>query len=271
MAIWHKKDNKLFIVLIPIVNLVNYFITYKNITLNTYFFLTLFIDTIQGYMTWLIVRYVIIKMEKKSPLIDFTFKRLFLQLFYTSLAGLFFIIVTTELLNAIAKDKPVPLNFYQLDIWIYEIWILVINGIYISLYYYLFWKKSEQKLQTAKTLNSDGITVNIGNKSVRIALNDVCGFYVEEGVTFILDNTNKTYIINTSLDKLEQRLSSIQFFRVNRKFILHHSAVVAFNKIENKKLLVLTSPENNLPEELFISRLKAPKFKKWFKQNSVPL
>ncbi len=116
MTIWQKKDIKLFLVLIPIINLVNYFITYDNVILNTYFFLTLLVDTLQGYLAWLIIRYIIIRMEKKSPLLNLTFQRLFLQLFYTCLSGLIFIILATEILNTIAKDKPVPLNFYQLDI-----------------------------------------------------------------------------------------------------------------------------------------------------------
>jgi hypothetical protein len=267
MTVWKNKDVKLFLVLIPVINLINYFITYDNIVINGYFFLTLFIDTLQGLVTWLIVRYVIIKMELKSPLVNFTFYRLFRQLFYTILAGLGFIIITTEILNALAKDKPVPLNFYQLDIWIYAIWILVINGVYISLYYYLLWKNSEQKLQKANTLKTDGISVREGNKKIKIELNDIRGFYVEDGITFLLEKGGKTYIMDFSLEKLEQNLPPSLFFRINRKFILHRSSVTGFKKIENNKILVLTPPETNLPKEILMSRLKASEFKKWFEQD----
>ena len=267
MTVWKNKDVKLFLVLIPLINLVNYFITYHNIVLNTYFFLTLFVDTIQGYLTWLIVRYIIIKMERRSPLVNFNFSRLFLQLLYTVLASLVFIIAVTEILNALAKDKPVPLNFYELDIWIYAIWILVANGIYISLYYYLLWKNSEQKIQTVNTLKTDGISVREGQRKIKIELNDIRGFYVEDGITFLLENKGKTYMVDFSLDKLEQKLPPSLFFRINRKFILHRSSVSGFRKIENNKILVLTSPESSLPKELLMSRLKAPEFKKWFEQN----
>jgi hypothetical protein len=267
MTVWKNKDVKLFLVLIPMINLVNYLITYHHIVLNTYFFLTLFIDTLQGYLTWLIVRYIIIRMEKKSPLVNFNFYRLFLQLFYTVLAGLGLIIGVTEILNAIANDKPVPLNFYQLDIWIYAIWILVGNGIYISLYYYLLWKNSEQNLQEANTLKTDGISVKEGDKKIKIGLSDISGFYVEDGLTFLLQHRGKTNIVDFSLDKLEQKLSPSLFFRINRKFIVHRSSVTGFKKIENNKILVMTSPESSLPKELLMSRLKAPEFKKWFEHN----
>ena len=271
MTVWHNKDIKLFLVLIPFINLANYFITYNNVNLNLYFFLTLFIDTLQGYITWLIVRYVIIKMEKKSPLFNLTYQRLFLQLFYTCLSGLFFIIIATEILNALAKDKPVPLNFYQLDIWIYAIWILVANGIYIGMYYYLIWKNSERKPQTEDTLKADGVSVKVGSKTIKIALNDISGFYVEDGVTYILTNKTNSYILDSSLDKLEQKLSPSLFFRINRKFILHRSSIAAFRRIENNKLLILTFTETNLPKEILMSRLKAPDFKRWFEQDSIQL
>jgi hypothetical protein len=267
MTVWKNKDVKLFLILIPVINLVNYFLTYDKIVLNAYFFLTLFIDTLQGFVMWLIVRYVIIKMEKKSPLVNFNFYRLFLQLLYTILAGLGFIIIITEIINAVAKDGPVPINFYQLDIWIFAIWIVVTNGIYISLYYYLLWKNSEQKLQNASTLKTDGISVREGNKKIKIGLNDIRGFYVEDGFTFILENGGKTHIIDFSLEKLEQKLSPSLFFRINRKFILHRNSVTGFRKIENKKILVLTPPGSSLPTEILMSRLKASEFKKWFEQN----
>ncbi len=271
MTVWHKKDIKLFLVLIPLINLLNYFITYYNITLSTHFFLTLFIDTVQGYLTWLIVRYIIIQMEKKSPLLDFTFRRLFLQLLYTCLSGLAFIILATELLNAITKHEPVPVNFYQLDIWIYAIWILVVNGIYIAMYFYLNWKNSEHKLQKANILKTDGISVKSGNKNIKIALNDINGFYVDEGITFMIDKHLKTYIVDSSLDNLEQKLPQSLFFRINRKFILHRSSITSFKRIENNKLVVLTSPDCSFPKEHLVSRLKAPAFKKWFEQDTILL
>lgn len=268
MTIWQKKDIKLFMVIIPIINLVNYFITYDNVILNTYFFLTLLIDTLQGYLTWLIIRYVIIKMEKKSPLLNFTFQRLFLQLFYTCLSGLIFIILATEILNTIAKDKPVPLNFYQLDIWIYAIWILVVNGIYIGMYYYLIWKSSEKGSQ----LKTDGISVKIGSKNTKIAMNDIKGFYVEDGFSYLIDSNFKTYIINSSLDNLEKIILPSLFFRVNRKFILHRNSITSFKRIENNKLVIFTLNESSLfPDEINISRLKAPAFKKWFEEDTISL
>tara|TARA_R110001592_G_C13183107_1_gene751161 strand:- start:5438 stop:6253 length:816 start_codon:yes stop_codon:yes gene_type:complete len=269
MTIWNKKDIKLFIILIPLINVINYFITYDNIIFNSYFLLTLFIDTVQGYLTWLVIRFIIIKMELRQPLQNFTYKRLFLQIVYTSLGGLFFIIFTTEILNAIVKDEPVPQNFYYLDIWIYFIWILTVNGIYIGMYYYYIWKNSEQKLQNFETLKNKGISVKIGAKNSKISIDAIAGFYVEDGLSFAIDSNFKNYIIESSLDNLEQKLPVKNFFRINRKFILHRNSITSFKKIENNKLLISTIGNGSIPNELILSRLKAAAFKKWFEKDIV--
>lgn len=267
MNVWKQRDVKLFLIAIPVINLINYFITYNNVIINSYFFITLLIDTAQGYLAWLIIRYIIIKMEMKSPLIHFSFKRITIQLLLTSIIGIAIIIVLTEILNAIVKDTPVPLNFYYLDIWIYFIWILVINGAYIGMYFFFIWRNSEQKLLGAATLKAEGINIKIGTKNSKIAMDSVVGFYVEDGVSFVIDHSFKSYIIESSLENLEQKLPSEIFFRINRKYILHRNSIVSFKRIENNKLLIITINNTVIPTELTISRLKSAAFKKWFEKD----
>ncbi len=271
MNVWKQKDIKLFLIVIPVINLINYFITYNNVSFNFYFFITFLIDTAQGYFAWLIIRYIIIKMEMKSPLIHFSFERILKQLILTSVIGLAIIILLTEILNAAARDTPVPLSFYFLDIWIYFIWILVINGVYIGMYYFLIWRNSEQKLIGSQNLKAEGINVKIGNKNSKIALNSIAGFYVEDNVSFVIDQNSKSYIIESSLENLEYKLPPEIFFRINRKYILNRSSIVSFKRIENNKLLILTIDNNVIPAELTLSRLKSPAFKKWFEKDMLEL
>jgi hypothetical protein len=63
-------------------------------------------------------------------------KRIIVQLLISSAIALLVIIVLTEILNWLAKDTPVPLNFYTNDIFIFLIWFLFVNGIYVGLCYY---------------------------------------------------------------------------------------------------------------------------------------
>lgn len=265
-----NKDVIIFIALIPIINAINYFITYSDVTFNSYFLLTFLIDTIQGYFAWLIIRFIILKLEKSHPFLDFTWSRLLKQLFLTCSLGLLVIIITTEILNFIFKTTPVPSSFYKHDIFIYLIWILVINGIYIGIYYYNIWKNSEEILSKERTLKTDGVTVKIGDKNIKIPLNSINGFYVEGGFTFVIDQQSRTNIVDGSLESLESKLPKQLFYRVNRKYLLNRSTIVSFKRIDDGKLeLSIALDNDHFPSTIKMSRLKAPDFKKWFSEDLV--
>ena len=76
-------------------------------------------------------------------------------------------------------------------------------------------------------------------------------------------------ILKIILDNLEQKLPVKNFFRINRKFILHRNSITSFKKIENNKLLISTIGNGSIPNELILSRLKAAAFKKWFEKDIV--
>ena len=266
-SVYHRKDIIVFILLIPIINTINYFITYTNISFNLYFFTTFLIDTLQGYLAWLLIRFVILRLEKRYPLEDFSWKRLLSQLAFTCILGLSVIVLLTELLNAMVKDTPVPNNFYTHDIFIYLIWILVINGIYIGMYYYHVWKTSAANLHKEQTLKSVGISLKIGNKNTKIPLSDVHGFYVEDGSTYIIDQQLKIHLMDNSLDGIEKKVSDKMFFRVNRQFLLKRNSILSYRRIGDGKLLLTIALGNSFPSEITMSRLKAPAFKKWFMED----
>jgi hypothetical protein len=225
-------------------------------------------DTIQGYLAWLIIRYIILKLEKFHPFINFTWQRLLSQLFITCFLGLLVIIITTEILNFIFKSTPVPINFYTHDIFIYLIWILVINGIYIGIYYYNVWKDSEEILSQERTLKTDGVTVKIGDKNIKIPLDMIKGFYAEEGLTYVIEHGSKINIVDNSLESLESKLPKQLFYRVNRKYLLKRTTIVSFKRIENGKLeLTIALDQEQFQSTIIVSRLKASDFKKWFSED----
>src|SRR4051812_39665062 len=102
------RDIPVFLLLIPFINALNYYLTYSHIPFNWHTALTFTFDTFQGYAAWFLVRYIIITLDKKFPYALKPLKRIVVQLILTSLAGLAVIIVTTEIINAIAKETPVP-------------------------------------------------------------------------------------------------------------------------------------------------------------------
>ena len=269
MPAQHKyRDVKFFLVAIAFISAFNYYLTYSNIKFNWFLILTYSIDTVQGWLAWWTVRTIIIYLDKKIPYSDRPLKRILIQLFLTTSAGLLIIILLTELVSWIAKGRPAALNFYLFDIFIFIIWFMVINGIYIGMHYYAEWNQSEMKRQEEKKLRKNGFLVKHGKQNLLISFDDILGFYAEEGYTVLLTWQNKKYFPDKSLDKIEEALPEEFFFRLNRQFVLHRKALTGFKRTGDGKIDVLVNAFDNFPKAIQVSRTRAASFKSWFEADN---
>jgi DNA-binding LytR/AlgR family response regulator len=258
------NDVPFFLVFIPVVNVLNYYLTYTNISFNAHTVLTFFIDTFEGYAAWLGFRCVIIYLDKTMPYKANPLKRILVQISVTTIVGLLIIIALTEIVNLIAKRSSVPASFYQYDIFIFLIWFFVLNGIYIALYYYHAMTHTEKLRQEDKRVRTEGFSVKDGRQNLVVAFDAIMVFFADDDYTALITQEAKRYLLDRSLDNIEQTLPGERFFRLNRKYIVHRSIVKGFNKIENGKLNVILSPSTYVPENIQVSRTKAPEFKTWF-------
>lgn len=264
-------DIKLFLILIPLINLINYYLTYTNITLSWHTVIAFCIDTLEGFAAWLIVRYIIFYLDKKMPFEQSPVKRILLQIIATLGAGLAIIIILTELVNKIATNKPVPWEFYTTDIFIIAIWFFVVNGIYMGVYLYAEWqqskstKKHEEKIMNERRkLLLNGFMVKTGKTELLVAYEDIAGFFTEGEYVICNTLSEKKYLLDHSIDKIEKELPSILFFRLNRQYLVHRQMVTGFQRVENGKLNVLIKSSKNISSPISVSRTKAPAFKTWF-------
>lgn len=261
------KDIPLFIILIPIINGLNYYLTYSSIHFNAHTLLTFSIDTAQGYAAWWIIRSVILQLDKRLSYSPRPLKRISVQLMLTTTAALAVIIVTTEIINWIAKDTPVPASFYRFDIFIFVIWFLVVNGIYIGLHYYIQWNESEKLRDEEKKIRLEGFPVKKGKQSLNISFSEIAGIYVQGDYAVLITMDRNKYLLDLSLDKAEKSLPSELFFRLSRKYILNRRMIIGYERSENAKINIMLADSGNFPGLVQMSRIKAPAFKTWFQAN----
>lgn len=261
------NDVTFFLVAIAFIAAFNYYLTYSNIRLNWFLVYTYTIDTVQGWLAWWAVRSIVIWLDKKMPYGQRPLKRILVQLILTTLAGQLIIISLTEMVSYLVKGRFAPLSFYTFDVFIFIIWFMVINGIYIGMHYYAEWKQSEQQRQADKQLRAEGFPVKQGNQNLMIPFDDILGIYVEDGYTILLTRDNKKYFPDRSLDKIEGSLPAEFFFRLNRQYIAHRKAMTGFKRTGDGKIDVLLDGPANLPKSIPVSRLRAVSFKNWFSPN----
>jgi len=103
--------------------------------------------------------------------------------------------------------------------------------------------------------------VKQAQKLLSIGIEDVAYFFSDKGFSYIRTKQNQKFILDYTMDELEKMLSSKQFFRANRQFIISFDAVTAIHTWFNQKLKVEVKPA--MPQHIIISRDKAPAFKEW--------
>ena len=262
------NDTLLFLILIPLINTINYHLTYTNIRWDWYTYTTYFIDTAQGYIAWWLIRITIKFLDQKLPYNKALIKRIGLQVVLTNIIAQGFIILATIVINELFGDKPLPIKFYTYNLFIFFIWILVINGIYIGMYFYDQWLKIIALREKDKTLRTSGFEVHLGNTVETVQFESISAFHVEDGVTYLKTKENKNFVLDDSLNKIMPKLPEESFYRLNRKYILHRDVIKNYRKEVNGKLSVTLHPTMRLDNKIIVSRTIAPDFKRWLSATS---
>lgn len=102
--------------------------------------------------------------------------------------------------------------------------------------------------------------VKIGEQIKTINTSDIKVFYSFDSASFILTQDKRNYIIDFTMDQLEDMLNPGEFFRVNRKFIVSLAACGQIYAWSNSRLKIEIE---GLDEEVVVARERVLKFKTW--------
>lgn len=102
--------------------------------------------------------------------------------------------------------------------------------------------------------------IKIGLQFKSISTHDICYFYYQDGLSYI-QTKEKCLPIDHTLDQLMEELDPKTFFRINRQYIVHTSAVQEIHAYFNSRLLLTLDPVTE--EEVIVSRERVLTFKVW--------
>ena len=97
-----------------------------------------------------------------------------------------------------------------------------------------------------------------------VSLADVAYFYSENKLTFLFTRTGEKCLVNEPLGTLEGELDPRQFFRINRNYLAHASAVKSFASVGKGRLSVQLHPRT--PEEVQVSQENGAAFRAWLER-----
>jgi DNA-binding LytR/AlgR family response regulator len=108
------------------------------------------------------------------------------------------------------------------------------------------------------------LVVKMGDRIRHVESGEIAYFYSEDKVTFIITKTAERYMLNYSLEQLENMMNPDDFYRLNRKYIAHINAIGSIDKYFNSRLKIGLKPE--VEDEVLISRTKVSDFMNWLEK-----
>jgi two-component system response regulator LytT len=104
-------------------------------------------------------------------------------------------------------------------------------------------------------------TVKIGQHLKMISIESIECFYSENKSTHIHTIDNRSYLLEESLEQLEEKLQPETFFRVSRKYFVNINAIKDIISYTNSRLKLKLQSYND--SEIIVSRERVKDFKEW--------
>jgi two-component system, LytTR family, response regulator LytT len=104
--------------------------------------------------------------------------------------------------------------------------------------------------------------VKSGNRMGFVDTNDISYFYAEGKVVFLVHREGRKYAVDYTLEKLEEILDPLKFFRFNRKIIGNVNAIRDIRTYMNSRLRICLLAGNH-NDEAIVSRERVQAFRQW--------
>lgn len=121
-------------------------------------------------------------------------------------------------------------------------------------------------MQKEKELFKSTLLIPYKDKLIPVSVDNIAYIRSEFKMAKIFCYTGQKYVLDISLDKMMLQLNPSKFYRVNRQYIVAHSAIKDMSIWFQGKLAINLSITTE--ERIIISRVKSDEFKDWFLDNA---
>ncbi|HEX5025087.1 MAG TPA: LytTR family DNA-binding domain-containing protein [Agriterribacter sp.] len=103
--------------------------------------------------------------------------------------------------------------------------------------------------------------VKQGQKLVSVDIGDIAFFYSDGRLNFFKTTDNKKFVVDYTMDELEDMLDDQKYFRISRSFYVSIGCIDQIHDYFGNRLILHLKPE--VDKEALVSREKVTDFKKW--------
>lgn len=115
-----------------------------------------------------------------------------------------------------------------------------------------------------KSLNPNGkerFVVKVGDHLKAIETKEVQLVYSQDKATYLYTTTGKRFLVDYSLDRVEELLNGRTFYRISRKFIINLNFIKDMISFTNSRLEIVVDHFED--EQIIVARERVSDFKQW--------
>lgn len=120
-------------------------------------------------------------------------------------------------------------------------------------------KELQQKLQPKEYRKR--FLVKHGQKLISVEIDDIAYFFSDGRLNFFKTHDNKKFVVDYTMDELEEMLDPEKYFRISRSFYVSVGSIDQIHDYFGNRLLLHLKP--TVEKEAIVSREKVSEFKKW--------
>ena len=120
-------------------------------------------------------------------------------------------------------------------------------------------KELQQKLQPKEYRKR--FLVKYGQKLVSVEIDEIAYFYSDGRLNFFKTTDSKKFVVDYTMDELEEMLDAEKYFRISRSFYVSVNSIDKIDDYFGNRLVLGLKPA--VDKEALVSREKVTEFKKW--------
>lgn len=121
--------------------------------------------------------------------------------------------------------------------------------------------KLMEQLDASTKAYKKSFLVHYRDRLIPLETAKIAWFYTANELVYAHTTDTRQFVIDFTMEQLEQQLDPAQFYRANRQFIINRKEITEVEFYFNGRLTVKIKPEP--PETVIISKARVPDFKTW--------
>ncbi|WP_462249453.1 LytR/AlgR family response regulator transcription factor [Ekhidna sp.] len=119
----------------------------------------------------------------------------------------------------------------------------------------------DKLIKSMQPSGKERFVVKVGDHLKTVEVSDVQLIYSKDKGTYLFTTAGKRFLIDYTLDKVEELLNNSQFFRVSRKYMINLSFIKDIIAFTNSRLEIVV--EHFDEDQIIVARERVGEFKSW--------